>query len=356
MTSTVHPLVFMPRANSQGLPAAVKELIARGALFIVNHSGGKDSQAMFHFVMAHVPREQVRVVHAILPEVEWDGVVEHIHDTTLGMEVHTCRSRRTLLQMIEERGMFPSPTLRQCTSDLKRGPIEKVIRGLVEDRIRTHLGKPLDSKLGTQERADAIAAGMGLVVNCMGMRAEESSNRAKLETLKFSTGNSKAGREWYDWLPIHDWLVGRVFSMIASVGQKAHWAYAAGMSRLSCVFCIMASKDDLTTAARLNPKMYRQYVMLERTTGQVMMMPTKNKGPLTLIEITGVPIEEDDESLMALARMPVMKALADAKASAAKEAKAAALGMPDTEAEEAGEPELATAESEGPAQGDLFGC
>lgn len=325
MPSTTDPLIFVPSAQltaerdaslaaateeiaspGEALPVKIKELIARGATFIVNHSGGKDSQAMFHFVVSHVPMNQIRVVHAILPEVEWDGVVEHIHETTLGLTVHTCQSRRTLLKMIEERGMFPSPTLRQCTSDLKRGPIEKKIRHIIKDE-----------KLG------------GLIVNCMGMRAEESSNRAKLETLKFSEGNSKAGREWYDWLPIHSWKVGRVFDTIAAAGQKAHWAYDAGMSRLSCVFCIMASKDDLTTAATLNQKMYRRYVMLERTTGQVMMMPTKSKGPLTLVQITGVPITEDEESLAALAEMPAKKALADHQAVLKKELTAAAKNTPE---------------------------
>ena len=33
----------------------IKDLAARGAMFIVNHSGGKDSQAMFHYVHNHVP-------------------------------------------------------------------------------------------------------------------------------------------------------------------------------------------------------------------------------------------------------------------------------------------------------------
>lgn len=269
--SNTFPLTFVPLVKALStvfaVPSEVKSLIARGAIFIVNHSGGKDSQAMFHFVMANVPRHQVRVVHAILPEVEWEGVVEHIEDTVLGLPVHTCQARRSLIQMISERGLFPSPTLRQCTSDLKRGPIEKTIRRMSK------------------------AENFSLIVNCMGMRAEESSNRAKLNTLVFSERNSKAGREWYDWLPIHDWLIGQVFAKISSVGQKPHWAYEAGMSRLSCVFCIMASKKDLTTAARLNPKMYRTYVMLERTTGQVMMMPSKSKGRLTLEEITGVYID-----------------------------------------------------------------
>ena len=115
------------------IPDNVNALIKRGALFVVNHSGGKDSQALYHYVMAHVPEEQVVVVHAILPEVEWDGVEEHVR-ATVTRPVYTCRARRTLIEMIEERGMFPSPSMRQCTSDLKRGPIEKTVRDIVKRR------------------------------------------------------------------------------------------------------------------------------------------------------------------------------------------------------------------------------
>lgn len=243
-----------------GIPQDVVDLIARGATFIVNHSGGKDSQSMLIYLLGIVPREQLVVIHADLPGVDWEGTEDHVKATTMGLPVITVRARRTLLQMIEERGMFPSPKYRQCTSDLKRGPIEKAIRGL----------------------------SVKLIVNCMGMRADESTARKKLEPLKLNAGNSKAGREWYDWLPIHEWDESLVFSTIAAFGQKPHWAYAAGMRRLSCCFCIMASKADLTTAARLNPKLYRTYVELERSTGQVMLMPSKTHGRQTLEQVTGI--------------------------------------------------------------------
>lgn len=243
---------------------SITGLIVRGALFVVNHSGGKDSQAMFLHLKAIVPRARLVVVHAVLPEVEWDGVQEHIDATVDGLPVFKCQSRRTLLQMIEERGMFPSPSQRQCTSDLKRGPIERTVRHL------------------------SAATGRKLIVNCMGMRAQESSSRSKLTAFKLNERNSKAGREWYDWLPIHDWKVERVFAKIAAAGQQPHWAYAAGMSRLSCCFCIMSSRADLTTAAKLNPTLYRRYVELERSTGQVMLMPSKTHGKQTLEQVTGV--------------------------------------------------------------------
>jgi len=180
--------------------------------------------------------------------------------------------------------MFPSPQQRQCTSDTKRGPIERTIRAI------------------TRERKEKGHPAWGLVVNCMGMRAEESPKRAKLAALKFNEGNSKAGREWYDWLPIHDWTEGEVFSRIKGAGQQPHLVYSLGMTRFSCVFCIMASEQDLKTAARLaterpellnDPHLYRKYVGLERSTGQVMLMPTKKHGRRTLEEVTGVRVADE---------------------------------------------------------------
>lgn len=248
----------------------IQTLIERGALFVVNHSGGKDSQAMYLALRNIVPAEQLVIVHADLGvDVEWEGAVDHIRATTNGEPLRICSSRRTLIQMITERGMFPSPSQRQCTSDLKRGPIERTIRGICAERKAA--GHPA----------------WGLVVNCMGMRAAESSGRAKLKAFKLSEGNSKAGREWYDWLPIHELSTEQVFERIAAAGQKPHWVYAAGMSRFSCRFCIMSNKADLTTAAKLAPRNYAQYVELERSTGQVMMMPVKGVRR-TLEDITGI--------------------------------------------------------------------
>lgn len=257
----------------------ILRLISRGALFVVNHSGGKDSQAMYLKLRKFVPPSQLVLVHADLGAVEWAGAIDHIKATTSGEPLHICRARRTLLQMIAERGMFPSPEQRQCTSDLKRGPIEKLIRGLVQQR---------------KAQGDE---GWGLVVNCMGMRAQESSGRKKLQPFKLSKRNSKAGREWYDWLPIHEMLEDEVFATIKEADQKPHVVYSLGMRRFSCVFCIMASEEDLTTAARLaterpellnNPHLYREYVGLERSTGQVMLMPSKRHGRRTLEQITGI--------------------------------------------------------------------
>jgi DNA sulfur modification protein DndC len=233
--------------------SVTSDLIQRGALFVINHSGGKDSQAMTSYLRSVVPHDQLVIVHAELPEVDWEGIREHIESTCEGIPVHYCRARKTFFDMVEHRQMWPSPKYRQCTSDLKRGPIEKTIRHILRQR------------------------GKYLVVNCMGLRAQESASRRKATVFKLHEKNSVAGRIWYDWLPIHAWTEDEVYAEIARSGQRPHPAYAAGMTRLSCCFCIMASKRDLKTAARLKPELFQLYIETERRLDQTMLMPADGR-------------------------------------------------------------------------------
>ena len=238
-------------------------MIDRGALFVVNHSGGKDSQAMTIRLRSFVPDDQLLVIHASLGHVEWPGTVEHIKATIGEMPLIVAGAGKTFFEMVEHRGMFPSPKNRQCTSDLKRGPIEREIRRYLKAHARFN----------------------GLVVNCMGLRAEESDARRRREAFGHNIRNSKAGRLWWDWLPIHDMTTEEVFATIADAGQEPHWAYAAGMTRLSCSFCIMASTADLCTAARLRPDLMAEYVALETRIGHTLTMPRKGCPPKRLDEI-----------------------------------------------------------------------
>ena len=67
----------------------------------------------------------------------------------------------------------------------------------------------------------------GRLINAMGMRASESPARSKLANWRHSARNSKAGRVWFDWLPIHGLETPEVFRVIRDAGQAPHWAYAA---------------------------------------------------------------------------------------------------------------------------------
>jgi len=67
-----------------------------------------------------------------------------------------------------------------------------------------------------------------------------------------------------DWYPIHDWTLAQVWERIATAGTRSHEAYAAGMSRLSCRFCVLSSRADLVCSARLNPDLADRYAEVER--------------------------------------------------------------------------------------------
>lgn len=225
------------------IPSSINRLIETGALVAINVSGGKDSQAAcIKIINAGIPRDQIVLVHADLGDVEWPGVQDHICKTTFDLPLIIAKARKSFFDMVRTRRMFPSPKYRQCTSDLKRGPIERELRRYLKD----------NPKYG------------GQIINVMGMRADESRDRAKRKAVSFSKRNSKAGRHWVDWLPIHHLNEHDVFETIANAGQAPHWAYAAGMSRVSCSFCIMSSRADLCQAARLRPRLFRKYAALEQ--------------------------------------------------------------------------------------------
>ena len=139
----------------------VDALIKQGAIFYLSHSGGKDSQAMYAILRERIPHAQLVVVHADLGRVEWEGVREHI-EATIDHPLNVVRANKTLLDMVRHRHTtkphvpsWPSPSHRQCTSDLKRNPIQRFIRQDMKRRGATQ------------------------AVNCVGLRAQESTARAR---------------------------------------------------------------------------------------------------------------------------------------------------------------------------------
>ena len=240
------------------LTAAIKA----GAMFYVSHSGGKDSQCMYWYLgKVGVPAEQITVVHANLGNVEHDGVIAHINATIehpLHVVVANDRdgNEKNLLSMVRARHIkrpdvppWPGQGIaRWCTSDLKRTPIEKFIRHHMKDN------------------------GITQAVNCIGLRAAESSARAKRNPWSEHTKLSVAGRQVATWLPIHhvsDHML-RTYRGYPGNRKPLHPAYAEGNDRLSCAFCIFACDKDLANAARLYPELLAEYLAIEQETGYTM--------------------------------------------------------------------------------------
>lgn len=240
-------------------------------LVVSNHSGGKDSQAMYLRLKNIIPPHRLVVIHSHLPEVEWVGTEDFIK-ATISHEFFKVQAGKTFFEMVERRQQFPSPKNRQCTSDLKRSPIQKQVRKLCNER------------------------GFTTVLNCMGLRAEESSRRAKKTVLKLNKTQTNGKRNWYDWLPIHKMTTEEVFACIKINNQEPFWTYSKGLSRKSCSFCIMASEEDLCVAAKLRPELLERYDYYEKKFGRTMMMPTKKNGKRTLKEIINQSQNKSNEN------------------------------------------------------------
>lgn len=218
---------------------------------IVNSSAGKDSQAMLHYVCQEldrrgIARSKILVVHSDLGRVEWKGTkaLAERQAAAYGVQfVAVKRPQGDLLQHIEQRGMWPSPKQRYCTSDHKRGQIAKVFTRLTRE---LYTGTPLR------------------FLNCMGLRAEESPARAKKPSFQHDARLCTSQRIVDTWLPIQHWSTAQVWQTIRASGVPYHPAYDLGMPRLSCIFCIFAPKDALVLAAKHNPELLEEYVQVER--------------------------------------------------------------------------------------------
>lgn len=229
-------------------------------IILVNSSGGKDSQAMLDLVVEHSTaagvQDRLVVVHCDLGRVEWAGTRELAERQAkhygLRFEV-VSRPQGDLLTQIEERGMFPSSTARYCTSDHKRGQVRVLMTRLVAEVRATR---------GVQGKKRQVR-----ILNCMGMRAEESPARAKKASFERDVKASNGKRSIDTWLPIHDWTTEQVWARIKASGVEHHRAYDLGMGRLSCCFCIFAPKASLLLAGQHNRALLDAYVAVETKIG-----------------------------------------------------------------------------------------
>jgi 3'-phosphoadenosine 5'-phosphosulfate sulfotransferase (PAPS reductase)/FAD synthetase len=252
------------------LPAEVTPDLDWYDIFLVNSSAGKDSQAMLsHLVRLSdetgVSRSKFVVVHADLGRVEWPGTLQlaRAQAEKLGLRFEVVEREEDLLDHVLTRdkalrarpdddgkaAAWPSSTTRWCTSDHKTSQVVKLITRLVDEIDPKRIGRPVR------------------ILNCLGIRAAESYARAK--KVPFGPDPAGNGKRRIDrWLPIFHWSEDQVWKEIRRSGLPHHPAYDQGMKRLSCCFCVLASTDDLVTAARLMPELAATYADVERQIGK----------------------------------------------------------------------------------------
>jgi DNA sulfur modification protein DndC len=253
---------------------------------VVNMSGGKDSVKMLGDLVAKYPTAHIVAVMA-------DTGFEHVQPISaqdwakqicerFGVELYIVRNpNKTYLEMVERRGMFPSATTRQCTSDLKRGPIQTWIRQAVKSGIIRE----------------------SRIINCMGLRAAESPARAKQPRFKKNVALSKAGRRVWDWLPIHRDSLADVLQWHWTNNVPLHPVYTpeyhadkqAGnefkgyLRRFSCRVCIFSTKADLHAIYQRDRSAFDSVSSLEQKSGFTM------RNGESLIQIISQPLADSKQ-------------------------------------------------------------
>lgn len=234
-------------------------------LIVINSSAGKDSMALTAYVARLVTAQgfsgPVVVLHNDLGvtrsghSVEWPGVeaLAREHAARYGFRFEVRRRERGGLweQLLNERRKWMSSAARWCTSDQK-----------------TSQGMKLVTELVNEFRVEAGITGRPVrVLYALGIRGEESDNRAKKPVLAVDEAHSSRNRTITRWHPVRDWTVGEVWAEIKAAGLRPHAAYSWGMSRLSCTLCVLASPEDLFLAAWLRPELVADYLWAERELG-----------------------------------------------------------------------------------------
>lgn len=270
---------------------------------LINSSGGKDSQAQLDVIVEladsqGVSRDRLIVVHADLGRVEWKGtaelaerqakhyglrfekvsrpqggLLEQISQRNEDIKARALRLRSgelteadkkfvakkaekldreidadlllELAEADEANPIWPDSKNRYCTSDQKRGQVSKLITQLHRESGKVEFK----------------------VLSCMGIRAQESDERAEKNPFTKDARNSTQSRQVDIWFPIFDWTVKDVWARIEASQVEHHEAYDLGMSRLSCVFCVFAKKCDLQIAAKANPELLDEYIRVEEKIG-----------------------------------------------------------------------------------------
>lgn len=259
-------------------PSQIVAALRGGAPVVLSISGGKDSEAMtvavIRFMHNHGFKNALYFVHADLGRMEWAETPAYVQNMaeTYGIPLHIVNRPDDLLEGIQTRAEtlkgqdkppFPSAAARYCTAGWKRNVINTWIR----HTFPAHM----------------------TVVQCIGLRRDESKGRAKTPDYCANDLASAPtlGRDVLNWYPIASWGLADVWNALGvsldeleriqaavqagatpeSLGWEYHPAYAYGNERLSCSMCVLASAGDIANGARRHPETYRALVQIELESG-----------------------------------------------------------------------------------------
>ncbi|WP_328186967.1 phosphoadenosine phosphosulfate reductase family protein [Marinobacter sp. OP 3.4] len=137
------------------------------------------------------------------------------------------------------KGRFPSTTSRFCSTELKHEPLNRFMDPLL---------KQFDT-----------------VISWQGVRADESRERQNLPMYDVELGSwDPEPKGWLIYRPIIEWNAEQVFDQHRKAGVKWNPLYEKGMSRVGCMPCIHARKDELSAIKTAYPEQFERVAQWER--------------------------------------------------------------------------------------------
>lgn len=237
----------------------LKDIIGKGDRIAVGVSGGKDSAATCLWLMEQGlgPDDYDRVfcdtgwelpevydylrgplTDAVGPIIELQPKVPELppdrEELAQGFETRL-GFRSPMVRLVLSKALLPSRKIRFCTVTLK-----------------------------AETSAAWIRAQDGATINAVGVRAEESLSRSKLEPWEWSNMH-----DCWVWRPLLAWSFDAVIAIHQRHGLVPASPYLEGAERVGCAPCIMARKGEIAWLAERHPERIALLADLEREVGRL---------------------------------------------------------------------------------------
>lgn len=165
-------------------------------------------------VKAHISKEKfLKKIDTCMAKWLWDGVPPWRIRQAIEV-LKTCPTGNPFLDLCLHRGRFPSTRARFCSIELKQEAIfHQAVEPLLSKKLR--------------------------VISIQGVRADESRDRCNLPE------RERVGGGLFIWRPIISWNIDDVLAIHRRHNMPLNPLYKMGCSRVGCMPCIHANKEEL---------------------------------------------------------------------------------------------------------------
>lgn len=297
--------LFTPSCRDT-IPSFIQTVLSAGATLAISVSGGKDSDAMLRYLVSRHRAEKwsgrMFSLFCNLGRIEWPGVEEHLHRVCTDLNVPLSKlypnrsmidewqhRQETILSKQQDKPFWSSASARYCTKHEKTQPADKLLRN--DDFVVCAIGLRAEEssararKPRYQIRNDIASVRYKTPTSCK--TADEKEQWAEQAYYNWLKADKK-GRFALSWHPIHHWSLEDVWqtngTSCKDVARRVHlyqsgdieqaiadfpchWAYVASNTRLSCALCVLGSQHDILNGTQHNPWTWAELALMEVTSG-----------------------------------------------------------------------------------------